>query len=309
MAEHKQPPTANSLQEIIAFVESLDISKRGAWFRGHTDSSFELLPSVFRRTGKDGDGPYYNENELLKEFLRRHPAAKKEHSNTLELLTYAQHYGLPTRLLDWSENVLVATYFACLDDNTDGELFILNPLPFEQEIGVLIFEDVNTKVINTSIDAETSVKVLTAIKEESKEKGSLESYTYINGISIVDYNGNDLLSLFTKKSFININFKLDEYELNHVGSFYMYHPPLINKRLIAQNGCFTVHAGKIFNGKMIIPFTHLKPNETAGLSSILIDKDAKQDILNSLRMCGIDKSRLFPELEHQTAVIKELCKF
>ncbi|ABN60783.1 FRG domain-containing protein [Shewanella baltica] len=155
MTEHRQTQIANSLQEIIAFVESLEIGNQGAWFRGHSDSSFELLPSVFRRTGKNGDGPYYNENELLREFLRRHPAAKDKHSNTLELLTYAQHYGLPTRLLDWSENVLVATYFACQDDETDGELFILNPLPFEQELGVLIFEDVNNKVINESIDAET----------------------------------------------------------------------------------------------------------------------------------------------------------
>lgn len=86
MAEHKQPPTANSLQEIIAFVESLDISKRVLGFVVTLTHPLNCSPSVFRRTGKDGDGPYYNENELLKEFLRRHPAAKKEHSNTLELL-------------------------------------------------------------------------------------------------------------------------------------------------------------------------------------------------------------------------------
>ncbi|HHC7111676.1 TPA: FRG domain-containing protein, partial [Vibrio parahaemolyticus] len=78
-------------------------------FRGHSDSDWELKP-------KAGRLPYSKQNDLtyFKAWRRRAVEFKTESSPTSEWewLAVAQHHGLPTRLMDWTYNPLVAAYFA-----------------------------------------------------------------------------------------------------------------------------------------------------------------------------------------------------
>lgn len=106
------------------------------WFRGHGDCAWRLLPKLYR----DDDaaealkhiylpgelGRQALEREMLEEF-RNSAAPSVDTKDELTVLFAAQHFGLPTRLLDWTTNPLVALYFAVASQpSKDAELIVMD---------------------------------------------------------------------------------------------------------------------------------------------------------------------------------------
>lgn len=91
---------------------------RTSWlFRGHKDSKYRLEPSVERAA--DGKSISWSALELmiLEEFKSKartyiRPAELPSSDDTLGWLALMQHYGIPTRLLDFTYSPYVALYFA-----------------------------------------------------------------------------------------------------------------------------------------------------------------------------------------------------
>ena len=103
---------------ISKFIElSIRFSRhRKVIFRGQT-RDWPLIPSVGRK--KFGSDILKNEEKILDDFKREAvPYLNIKPENTWQWLALAQHNGLPTRLLDWTKNPLVALWFAVKDVST-----------------------------------------------------------------------------------------------------------------------------------------------------------------------------------------------
>jgi hypothetical protein len=111
---------------------------RGRWvFRGHSQVSFELIPSVGRFRQVLSSRSEY-EKSLFETFCREARGYFNSSSlpaNEWEWLSLARHHGLPTRLLDWTHNPLAALFFAVLAaPKSDGQIIALHSIRKTSEL-------------------------------------------------------------------------------------------------------------------------------------------------------------------------------
>lgn len=106
-----------NLSEYIALVEKLQRRAGHAlWFRGIGRVGNLLVPSLYRHPKvKSHSDLCVLERQLMTRFRQRAlPYHSRNLSDDWEALFFMQHYGLPTRLLDWTENPLTGLHFALM---------------------------------------------------------------------------------------------------------------------------------------------------------------------------------------------------
>ena len=122
---HHHTIKISSLSEFVDVISKLTLKSknteyRSLVYRGHSDysSNYKLIPSLARYDS----ALEMSENTVVSELITLRPEEFQNISSDFDLLAKMQHYELPTRLLDFSYNPLIALYFACCDDKTSGRV-------------------------------------------------------------------------------------------------------------------------------------------------------------------------------------------
>jgi hypothetical protein len=176
------------------------------WFRGEPDVGFPnaLLPRIYRKP------PFPNENALLQNFRSMAPSFASDsmappRGDTDKWLCLAQHVRLPTRLLDWTENALLALLFAIAEERP--VVWMLDPI-------VLNARSIRGSIERSQISA-TGEFPITWVRHPGASNPVAEN---IAGAWEHDQAGVQLPAAFV--------------------------PPYVHSRMAAQQSRFTVHGRK-----------------------------------------------------------------
>ncbi len=270
--------TATTFIEYAEIVEDLSKqTKTNLWFRGQPNAEFVLTPRVLRKlrritdvfgrqirpgqviTAKGGEVTGLCPERMLDAFKRKaKPFMKYTPENNLEWMFIAQHHGLPTRLLDWTTNPLIALFFAALEAETASGGGAASCRAFMEECdlredGFAIFAIDPDKINMAAISIDEPLDL-------TRYDSIMASYLDPMSYEIEAYSPICILA------------------------------PHIATRIRAQSGVFTLHGSNVFP---IEDYAGFRPN----ITKIFIPNTATQDIRNSLRNMGVTRSFAYPSLD------------
>jgi FRG domain len=243
----------------------------GLWFRGHSSCDHVLVPAALRdsigRTGR-----YLDEVSLVRHFKAINCDALPSGTSDFNVLVTMQHYLAPTRLLDWTENLLVALYFAVRGPNDgDSALWILNARRLNYYASIyfhraqVFFENELDVIVRSALSRiRNRQEWLDVMHRESSDR-SLDGESWrikrlLNAITKVALPRHEVNEQFEEANGAESSKQVgDEQEdprpedenwaspseLNdRIRMPVAVYPNRSNRRIRVQSGCFTLHGGK-----------------------------------------------------------------
>lgn len=273
-----------------------EIFPRGTWFRGQENSSWPLVPSVFRKDDQGNMEYAQSEPDILLDFKLRHANRRAEMFDTLDWLCLMQHHNCPTRILDLTENVLIALFFAVRQnpdcDNEPGALFVLNSF----------------KLNHYTAGGPTALRAGDLpcwVRAQLAEDTSFDSLFN----QIANERPADLEQF--RRDIQTKELIMAEHFSRPVAVW----PRSIHERMVRQQSVFVVHGGSFSRQAEGIPapvlLETLHNSMDEGLRFLVkftVPPTEKQKIRDELRCLGIHIGSLFPELEYQAEHIKTAWK-
>ena len=252
------------------------------FFRGHDDSEYDLIPSIYR-----SDGFIRNEDKFFKEAILRSSSDFDQDRTSIEKLVRMQHYGIPTRLLDITSNALVALFFASYSKpKADGEVVIFR-IPKRD----IKFHDSDTVTVLANIAKRPVEEVPSNIMHPNSNNNLNET---VFGTKLLHEIRED------KPHFMPLIVESDLHRVLAVKA------KLTNSRIIKQSGAFLLFGiGRDKTKPARIPDGW---SSRGASDRLIVTSNSKGDIVDELEMLGISEATLFPELENQSQYLKKLFK-
>ena len=252
-------------------------------FRGYGKQS-EILPNIIR-----GKTSYVDvESELLHNFEKY--GSNYFNANTpIDFMSYAQHFGLPTRLLDFTYNPFIALSFALYTDKGNGDYKEIE----DKTYYYVRFASLKENLCIPYIPLNDKLYHMELTRTESlatKACQCIGSVTDLFGENALGRNVQSLGIEGTIEEKQNEQKKLKDKVILFIA------PNQSNQRLIMQQGLF------------MFPYTldkteHLKilKNNSA---VIKIHKDFRSDLNQYLDTLGYNTFRLMPDLSSICGAVK-----
>jgi len=237
------------------------------WFRG-SNTTYDLMPGQYRPSYQK----LYGEDSTFIEFQQRARGFLNRDMNSWELFFLMQHYRIPTRLLDWTENTFVALYFALIEQTKGGDpcVWMFNPLLFNEKNA----PQPGPHIIVNPDSSDPDLKY------------------WINAYHPLNFDQN-------KKTFTDS----DGNAADICNPVAMY-PPTVDPRIVAQCSVFTLH------GSRRDPIDTCCEGHPEGKSNFIrkfIFKGIRQEVLRELQCFGIRRHAIFPDLEGLGLELRERC--